>query len=64
MINWMRNAGPAQLGSAALVLVAGAVVGHQAAAGMSPTQWASAALAILGSVMVAALVHAGPDKAR
>ena len=59
MINWMRKAGPAEFASAALVVAMGAVVGRQAALGMTPTQWAGAAAAILGAIMVAVLVHAG-----
>ncbi|HEY2660548.1 MAG TPA: hypothetical protein VGI79_12565 [Caulobacteraceae bacterium] len=62
MINWLNNAGPAQFGSAALVVAMGAIVGHHAALGMNAVQWAGAAAAILGSVMVAVLVHMGSNK--
>ncbi len=61
MVDWLQKAGPAQFGSAALVIVVGGVVGHAAALGMSTVQYSGAAAAILGSIMVAVLVHARSD---
>jgi hypothetical protein len=44
-------------GSAALVFVSGATVGHAARAGLTDLQWAGGAAAILGSIAVAVLVR-------
>jgi hypothetical protein len=51
-------------GSAILVLASGALVGHYAALGMTPVQWAGAAVAVLGSLTVAAAVRLWPAKAK
>jgi len=62
MFKWVRNAGFAEYGSAALVFVSAAVVGHEAAMGMNQTQWLGAAAAVLGSISVAVMVHVWPDR--
>lgn len=64
MFKWVQNAGFAEYGSAALVFVSAAVVGHEAAVGMNQTQWLGAAIAVLGSISVAVMVHVWPAKAR
>jgi hypothetical protein len=64
MIKWFQTAGFSEYGSAALVFVSAAIVGHEAAAGMSQTQWVGAVAAVLGSITVAVLVHVWPDKAK
>jgi hypothetical protein len=46
--------------TAGLVLLSGAVAGHFAAMGMTPVQWAGAAMAVLGSVTVAVAVRVWP----
>lgn len=50
----------AEWGSAFLVLLSGATAGHFAAIGMTPVQWAGAAVAVLGSVTVAVAVRTWP----
>lgn len=50
--------------SAALVIVASAIVGHEAAQGMDPQQWACAVFAVLGSVGVAVMVRVWPAPAK
>lgn len=47
-------------GSAALVFVSGATVGHQAQFGLNSMQMAGAVAAILGSVTLAVLVRVKP----
>jgi len=64
MFKWILTAGLAEYGSAALVFVSAAVVGHEAAVGMNQTQWLAAAVSILGSVSVAVMVHVWPAKAK
>lgn len=46
--------------TAGLVLLSGATAGHFAAMGMTPVQWAGAAMAVLGSVTVAVAVRVWP----
>ncbi len=53
-----------QFASTWLVVVAGWIIGHAAAQGMEPQQWAAAAVAILGAVTLAAVAHAKPQAAR
>jgi hypothetical protein len=62
MFKWIQSAGLAEYGSAALVFVTAAIVGHEAAAGMNQTQWLGAAVSILGSISVAVMVHVWPEK--
>jgi len=50
----------AEWGSATLVLVSGGMAGHYASLGMTPLQWAGAAVAVLGSVSVAIAVRVWP----
>lgn len=52
----------ADIGSAALVFISGALTGHYAAIGMTPVQWAGGAAAVLGSVTVAVAVRVWPPK--
>ena len=51
-------------GSALLVILASAIVGHQAAMGMDSQQWACAVFAVLGSVSVAVMVRVWPAPAK
>ena len=62
MLKWIQSAGLAEYGSAALVFVTAAVIGHEAAVGMTQSQWLAAAVSILGSISVAVMVHMWPDK--
>lgn len=62
MFKWIQNAGVPQYGSAALVFVSAAIVGHEAAVGMNQMQWLGAAVAVLGSISVAVMVHVWPAK--
>ena len=64
MFKWILSAGLAEYGSAALVFVTAAVVGHEAAVGMNQSQWLAAAISILGSISVAVRVHIWPTKPR
>jgi hypothetical protein len=54
----------AEWASAILVFASGAMAGHYASLGMSPVQWAGAAVAVLGSVTVAVVVRIWPARAR
>lgn len=47
-------------GSAAMVFISGGLAGHYASLGMSQTQWAGAAAAVLGSVTLAVAVRVWP----
>ena len=62
MFKWIQTAGISEYGSAALVFVTAAIVGHEAAAGMSQSQWLAASVSILGSISVAVMVHMWPPK--
>ena len=62
MFKWIQTAGFAEYGSAALVFVTAAIIGHEAAAGMSANQWLASAISILGSISVAVMVHVWPAK--
>ncbi len=64
MFKWMHTAGLQEYGSAALVFVTAAIIGHEAAGGMNQSQWLAAAVSILGSISVAVMVHVWPDKAK
>ena len=64
MFKWIQTAGLAEYGSAALVFVTAAIVGHEAAVGMSQSQWLAASISILGSISVAVMVHMWPPKAK
>jgi hypothetical protein len=44
----------------ALVITSGGLAGHYASIGMTPVQWAGAAVAVLGSVTVAVAVRVWP----
>jgi hypothetical protein len=54
----------AQWATAVLVILSSAIVGHQAAQGMSSQQWLCAAVAVLGSVSVAVMVRVWPAPTR
>ena len=62
MFNWLRTAGFAEFGSAALVFITAAIVGHEAAVGMNQTQWIGATVSVLGAISVAVMVHVWPAK--
>jgi hypothetical protein len=62
MLNFLRSPAIAQYGSALLVFVTAAIVGHQAAIGMNAVQWTGAAVSVLGSISVAVMVHVWPEK--
>ena len=64
MFKWIQTAGFAEYGSAALVFMTAAIVGHEAAAGMSQGQWLGAAISVLGSISVAVMVHMWPAKSK
>ena len=64
MLKWLQNGGLPEYGSAALVFVSAAIVGHEAAIGMNQSQWLGGATAVLGSITVAVLVHVWPDKSK
>ncbi len=64
MFNWFRNAGPAEFGSALLVFITAAIVGHEAAVGMNQAQWIGAVVSVLGSISVAVMVHVWPSKTK
>ena len=51
----------AEWGSALLVFASGGMAGHYASMGMTPVQWAGAAVAVLGSVTVAVAVRVWPS---
>jgi hypothetical protein len=53
----------AEWASAFLVFGSGATAGHYASLGMTPTQWAGAVAAVLGSVAVAVMVRVWPAPA-
>ena len=50
----------AEWSSAALVFGCGGLAGHYASLGMTPLQWAGAAVAVLGSVTVAVALRVWP----
>lgn len=50
----------AEWGSAALVFVAGAIVGREASLGMSLGQWTGGIAAVVASVVLAVIVRAWP----
>jgi uncharacterized membrane protein YeaQ/YmgE (transglycosylase-associated protein family) len=50
--------------SAGLVYLVGAIVGTFAARGFTPLQWAGAATAIIGAILVAVIVRTWPVKAK
>ena len=64
MFKWVLTAGWSEYGSAALVFVTAAIVGHEAAVGMSQSQWLAASVSVLGSISVAVMVHMWPAKPR
>ena len=53
-----------QCASAWLVTVSGFIVGHAASRGMDEMQWAASAVAILGSITLAAVAHGKPSEVR
>ena len=64
MFKWILTAGLAEYGSAALVFVTAAIIGHEAAVGMTESQWLAASISILGSISVAVMVHVWPAGAK
>ena len=64
MLNWLRTAGFAEFGSAILVFITAAVIGHEAAIGMNASQWMAGGVSVLGSVGLAVMVHVWPAKPR
>ncbi len=62
MLKLLNSPTLAQFGSAALVFATAAIVGHEAAIGMTTTQWIGAAVSVLGSISVAVMVHVWPEK--
>jgi hypothetical protein len=64
MLKLLRSVAAPAYGSAALVFVTAAIVGHEAANGMNLRQWIGAIVAVLGAVSVAVMVHAWPEKAK
>lgn len=54
----------AEWGSALLVFASGGMAGHYASLGMTPVQWAGAAVAVLGSVTVAVAIRVWPTPAK
>ena len=50
----------AEWASAMLVFASGGMAGHYASLGMTPLQWAGAAVAVMGSVTVAVVVRIWP----
>ena len=62
MFKWIQTAGLAEYGSAALVFVTAAIIGHEAAVGMTQNQWLASAVSILGAISVAVMVHMWPNK--
>lgn len=55
---WSSEAG--QWASTILVVLVGAFTGERAAQGMTPMQWAGAAVAIAGAVSLAVIVRCWP----
>lgn len=64
MLKWIQTAGLSEYGSAALVFVTAAIIGHEAAVGMTANQWLAASISVLGSIGVAVMVHMWPAKAK
>ena len=64
MLKWIQTAGVSEYGSAALVCVTAAIIGHEAAVGMTANQWLAASISVLGSISVAVMVHMWPAKAK
>ena len=54
----------AEWGSAGLVFISGAIVGHAASTGMTAEQWTGGVAAVLGSVALAVMVRAWPAPAK
>jgi hypothetical protein len=63
-LKYLRSPAFAQYGSALLVFVTAAIVGHQAAVGMNFVQWTGAAVSVMGSIGVAVMIHVWPEKAK
>lgn len=51
----------ARLAAALFVIAVAAAVGHKAGQGMDSQQWLGAAVAVIGSILVAVLVHNDPQ---
>jgi hypothetical protein len=64
MMSFLKSSQAAHWASAVLVIIASAIVGRQAATGMSSEQWACAVFAVLGSVSVAVMVRVWPAPAK
>lgn len=60
----LKSPQAAEWASAVLVILASAIVGHEAAQGMDAQQWACAAFAVLGSVGVAVMVRVWPSPSK
>jgi drug/metabolite transporter (DMT)-like permease len=63
MFKSIRTGDAARLAAALLVIAVAAAVGHKAGQGMDAQQWLGAAVAVIGSVLVAVLVHSEPAPA-
>jgi hypothetical protein len=62
MFRFLRSPWVAECAAAALVFITAAVVGRQAAQGLTTQGWISAGVAIIGSITVAVMVHCWPPK--
>lgn len=63
MLDKILNVLTAERLSAVLVYVVGSIVGAYAARGLSPLQWGGAAVAVIGSILIAVIVRTWPVKA-
>jgi hypothetical protein len=61
MLSFLKSSQASYWGTTALVVVASAIVGREAAHGMDATQWLCSAFAILGSVSAAVMVRVWPE---
>lgn len=64
MFKFNQGAGLTEYAATALMFVTAAVIGHEAAVGMTPSQWLAAGISILGSISVGAMVCLWPAKAK
>lgn len=63
MLKILRSPETHRMASALLVILIAGVIGHKAGQGMDLQQWLGAAVAVIGSIIVAALVHTSPEPA-
>jgi drug/metabolite transporter (DMT)-like permease len=61
MFKSIRSADAARLAAAMFVIAVAGAVGHKAGQGMDLQQWLGAAVAVIGSILVAVLVHSEPQ---